>query len=140
MVPDIGHITADHSPVTVYTMAEAADLEGTPHVLLPVTTAVHAAFQLMNASITPHAMTPTGKVAPHTILAISPACATQAIPWTRTSLTPAAPTMLHKSLSPGKSSNTQDPQPSIDLTAPKLSPFSILLQTLHQNQTVTLIL
>ena len=41
MVPDIGNISAGHSPTPIYTMTEAATLEGTPHTLLPATTAAH---------------------------------------------------------------------------------------------------
>ena len=53
MVPDIGDITADHSPTPIYTMTEAEALEGTPHTLLPATTAAYIVLQLMNAPVFP---------------------------------------------------------------------------------------
>ena len=65
----------------------------------------------MGALITPHTVIPSGKVALHPTLATSPMGMTHATPWTRAGLIPAAPNLQHKNLSPGKSSNTQDPQP-----------------------------
>ena len=102
MVPDIGDITADHSPAPIYTTTEAATLEGTPHALLPATAAACAALQLMDAPITPHAMIPTSIVEPHPTLAIFPTGTNHTTPQTRASLTPAAPTTQHKFPSPGR--------------------------------------
>ena len=42
MVPDLGDITADHSPSPIYMVTNAAALEGTPHTLLPATAAYHS--------------------------------------------------------------------------------------------------
>ena len=67
MVPDVGDITADHSPTPVHTMTEATTLEGTPHTLLPATTATHTTLQPMEAST----VITTGIVVPHPILTIS---------------------------------------------------------------------
>ena len=131
MVPDIGDITADHSPHPVHTMTEAAALEGTSCTLLPATATACAAFQSMDAPITPCAMLPTGIVTPHARLTISLTGTTHATPWTRAGLTPATPTMPHKDLRPGESSNDQDLQPPINPTTPKLSPSRILLQIFH---------
>ena len=41
MAPDIGDISAGHSPAPIPTVTEAAVLEGTPHILLPATAAAH---------------------------------------------------------------------------------------------------
>ena len=46
MVPYIGDITADHSPIPIHTMTEAAALEGTPCTLLSVTAAANATLHL----------------------------------------------------------------------------------------------
>ena len=100
MVPDIRGITADHSPAPIHTTREAATLEGTMHALLPATAAAHIALQPMDKPITPCAMIPTGIVTPHPTLTISPAGATLTTPWTRASLTPGAPAMQYKILSP----------------------------------------
>ena len=94
----------------------------------------------MDTPITPNAVIPTGIVAPHPALTISPTGATHATPWTGASLTLAIPTTPHKDLNPGKSNNAQDPEPPINPTAPKLSQSRILLQTLLQILTVTLII
>ena len=51
MVPDIGEITADHSPGPILNVTEAADLEGTPHALLPATTSTCAAPQPIGAPL-----------------------------------------------------------------------------------------
>ena len=83
-------------------MTEAAALEGTPYALLPATTAACAALQLIDASITPHIIMPTGIVAPQPALTISPAGTIHATPQTTSSLPPAAPTMQHRILSPGR--------------------------------------
>ena len=139
MVQDKGDITTDHSPVPIHTTTKAA-LEGTPHTLLPATTAAHATLQPMDAVTTPHAMITTGTVAPHALLTISPTGATHTTWWTEATLTPAAPTTQHKILSPGRQSNAQGPQPPINPTTPKLSPSRILLQTPHQILAVMLIL
>ena len=140
MALDTGDISAEHSPTLIPTVTEAAVLEGTPHVLLPATAATHATPQPMDGPITPHAVIPSGIVALHPTLTTSPVGATLANPWTRASLTPAAPTTQHKDFSPGKSSNVQDPQPPINPTAPKMAPSRIPLQTPYQILTVTLIL
>ena len=100
MVPQIGDITADHSPTPILTMTEAAALKGTPHALLPATTVVHATLQAMDTPITPFAMIPTDIVAPYFTLIISPKDTTHTTPWTGASLAPAAPTTQHKILSP----------------------------------------
>ena len=73
-------ITADHSPAPIHTMIEATALEGTPHSLLPATTAAHTTLQLMDAPIIPHAMITTGIAAPHPSLTISPTGTTHATP------------------------------------------------------------
>ena len=52
-------------------MTEAATLEGTPHALLPATTAACSTLQSMGAPITPHAMIPAGIITPHPTLTIS---------------------------------------------------------------------
>ena len=140
MVPDIGDISAGHSPAAIPTVTEAAVLEGTLHTPLPATAALSATLQLMNAAITPHAMTPTGTVTPHPRLATSPTDITHATPQTGAGLTTATPTAQHKNLIPEKSNKTQDPQPLINPTVQRLSPSRIPLQFLHQIQTVTLIL
>ena len=44
MIPDMGGISAGHSPTPIPTMTEAAVLEGIPHTLLPATAAVDTAF------------------------------------------------------------------------------------------------
>ena len=111
-------------------------MEDTPHTLLPATAAACTTHLLMDAPT----MITTGIVTPHSALAISPAGATHATQWIRAALTPAVPTTQHKNLSPGRLSNAQDLQPPINPTTPKLSPLRILLQTLHQILTVTLIL
>ena len=139
-VPNIGDSTTDHSPTPVHTIKEAAALEGTPHALLSATVAAHAFLQLIDAPIIPHAMITTGIIAPHPAPNISPAGTTHTTQWTGASLAPATPAIPHKDLSPEKSSNAQDPQPLINPNIPKLSPSRILLQTLHQIMTVTLIL
>ena len=72
MVPDIGDITADHSPSPVHPVTKAAALEGTPHTLLPATAAAHTTLQSMDPLVTLHAMIMTGTVTPHPALAISP--------------------------------------------------------------------
>ena len=56
MGPDIGDITADHSPASIHIRTEAATLEGTPCTLLPATAAAHAALQPTDTPIIPHAM------------------------------------------------------------------------------------
>ena len=122
MALDIGDISAGHSPVLIPTESAAACV--TPHV--------------MDGPITPHTLLPTGKVTLHPTLTTSPVGATHATPQTGASLAPAAPSTQHKDLSPGKSSNAQDPKPPINPTAPKLSPSRIPLQTLHQIMTVIL--
>ena len=119
MVPGIRDITTDHSPTTINPMTEAAALEGTPHTLPLATTAAHATLQLMDTPITPHAAIPTGIVTSHPTLTISPTGATCTTPQTGADLAPATPTMRHKDLSSGKSSNAQDPQPPINPTTPK---------------------
>ena len=60
LVSDIGDIIADHSPAPVHTVVEVAALEGTPHTLLPATTAAHTVLQSVDAPLTPHAFIPIG--------------------------------------------------------------------------------
>ena len=55
---DKGDISAGHSPTHIPTTTEAATLEGTPHALLPATTAACAALQLMDAPISPTTVIP----------------------------------------------------------------------------------
>ena len=92
MIPDI---TADHRPAPIHTATEATNLEGTPYAFPPATTAAQATLQLMD---TPTMIT-TCIVTPHPIFTISPADTT---PQTKAALAPAAPTMQHKILSPGR--------------------------------------
>ena len=108
MVPDIRDITADHSPSPIHTMTEAAALEGTPHTLFLATAAAHVGLQLMDVPVTSHIVVPTGKVALHPKLTISP---TGTAPCTGAILTPATSTTPHKDLSQGMSRNAQDHQP-----------------------------
>ena len=42
IVPDIGDISAGHSPAPIPTVTEAVVLEGTPYTPLQATTAAHA--------------------------------------------------------------------------------------------------
>ena len=86
----------------IHTVAEAAALEGTPHALLPATTAAHTALQPMDAPITPHTKIQTGIVTPYPTLPISPADATHTTPLTGADLTPVVPTMQYSILSPGR--------------------------------------
>ena len=110
MAPDIGDISAGHSPTHIPTMTEAAVLEGTPYALLAIA-AAHAAPQLMNVPITPHAVISTGIAILHPALFTSPVGATHATLWIRASLTSATSSTQHKDVSPEKSCNAQDPQP-----------------------------
>ena len=98
MVTDIGEITADHSPTPICTTTEAATLEGTPHALLPATITACTTLQLRDAL----AVITTDIVAPHHAFAISPTGVTHTTPQTEATLTPVAPTMQHKILSPGR--------------------------------------
>ena len=102
MVPDIGDITADHSPTPILAVTEAAALERTLHALLTATTATHAAPHLLDAPIIPCVMILTGIVTPHPTLTIPLASATHATPWTEGTLAPAAPATQHKILSPAR--------------------------------------
>ena len=102
MVPDIGDISAGHSPATVPISTKAAALEGTPHAPLPSITAACTALWSMVGHITTCAMTPTGIVAPHPTLATSPTDITHATPQTEASLTSATPTKWHRNLSSEK--------------------------------------
>ena len=120
MAPSMGDISAGHIPGPCPTTTEAAVLEGTPCTPLPATAAACATPQLMDASITPCAVIPTGIVVPHPTLATSPAGATHATLHTRASLSSAHPTKQHKDLSPAKSNNASDPQHPINSTAPRL--------------------
>ena len=72
MVQDIGEITEDDSPTPIYTVTEAAALEGTPCPFLPATAAAYATLQLMDAPITHCALIPTDIVTPHPTLTTSP--------------------------------------------------------------------
>ena len=94
MVPDIGDITAV--------------LEGTPHTLLPATTAGHTTLQPKDTSITPYTkVTPLPKL--NTSL-------TGATPWTGASLTPATPTTQHKDLSQSNAQNSTPNKPNCPQT------------------------
>ena len=128
MFPDIGDISADHSPAAIPTVTEAAVLKGTPCTLLPATAADHIALQLRDAPVTPYAVIPTGIVAPHPTLIMSPADVTHATLQNGASLVPATPKQHPRCSTP------------IGPTIQKLSPCRIPLQILHQIQTVTLIL
>ena len=110
MVPDMGDISAGHSPAANPTVIEAAILEGTPHAPLPATAAALPAPEQMYTPITIHAMTPTGIVTPHPTLATSPTYITHATPQTTASLAPATPTKQHRNLRQEKPKNAQDPQ------------------------------
>ena len=116
MVPDIGYISAGHSPATVPTMTEAAVLEGTPHIPLPATTAANATLWMIDDLITTCAVKTTGIAAPHPALATSPAGITHTTPQTRTSLTQATPTIQHRNFRPEMPNNAQDLQHPINLT------------------------
>ena len=61
-------------------MTEVAVLEGTPHAPLLNTAAGHTAIQPTDASITTHALSPTGIVTPHPVLTTSPADITHTTP------------------------------------------------------------
>ena len=76
MVPDIGDISAGHSPAPIPTMTEAAVLEGTPHAPLQATTAACSTLEPMNA----HAMKPPGIVTTHPALTTSPTGSTHTTP------------------------------------------------------------
>ena len=102
MLLDKGDITADHSPAPIYTVPEAAALESTSHVHFILTTAAHTTLQLMEDSIIPCTVIPTGIVASHLTLTITPTDATHITPQTEASLSPVAPTMQHKVLSQGR--------------------------------------
>ena len=85
-----------------HTATEAAALEGTPHTLLPATAAGCATPQLIDTSITPCTVIPTGIVSPHPALTISSTGATHTTLWTGAALASAASTMQNKILSPGR--------------------------------------
>ena len=140
MAPDIGDISAGHSPTPVPTLIEAAVLEDIHHAPLSATTAAHTTLLPMDSPITPHTLIPTGIVMPYPTFTTSPADTTHTTPQTRASLTPATPTAQYKDLSPEMSSNAPDPQHPINPTAPRLSPSRIPLQILHQIMIVTLII
>ena len=112
MALDIRDISRGHNPTLIPIVTEAAVLEGTPHTLLQATTAAHAAPQPMDAPITPHAMIPTGIVTLHPTLTTSPVGTTHATPWTGASFSPATFTSHHKDLTPERSNNTQDLNPT----------------------------
>ena len=139
MVPGIGDISEDQSPATFLTVTEVAVLEGTPHAPFPAIAAACAALCLMDASITTHAMTPTSIATPHSTIATSSTDITHTTPQTRAGFTPATPTTQQMNLSPEKPNNSQDPQLPINPTVYRLAPSRILIQILHQIQTVTLI-
>ena len=111
MVPDIGDISLDNSPTAIPIVTEGAVLEGTPHALLPATTAAYNILQLMDTSITPCTMRSTGIVTPHPTLTTSPADITHTPPWTRASPAPAPPTTQHRNLSQEKPNSAQDQPP-----------------------------
>ena len=110
MALGIGDISTGHSPTLIPTVTEAAILEGTPHALLPATTVAGATPQPVGTPVTPCTVMPSGIVSLHPALTTSPMGTTHTTPWTGTNLTLAAPATQHKNLSPGKSSNAQDPQ------------------------------
>ena len=132
MVPDMGDVSAGHSPATIPTVTEAAVLQGTPCAPLPATAAAHATLWLMDAPITTLAVTPTGIVAAQPALATSPTDDTNSTPQTGVGPTPATPTAQHRNLSPEKLSNVQDPKPTVNPTIARLSAARIPLQILHQ--------
>ena len=98
MVPDMGDISAGHSPVAIATVTRAAVSEGTHYTPHPATTAAHTTLWLMDVPITIHTVThPTGVVVHHPALATSPTDVTHAtIPQNRAGLTPETPTGLHR--------------------------------------------
>ena len=110
MVPDIGAISAGHTPFTIPITTEAAFLEGTPHVPLPATTAVHTPLQLMDAPITTCAITPTGIVAPHPTLATYPTYVTHTTTQTGNGLI--SSTSHHTAQEPQARKAKQCPRPS----------------------------
>ena len=139
MVPDMGDISAGHSPTAIPTATGTVVSEGThcsPH---PATTTTFAALQLMGAPIATCAMThPTGIVTSHPTLTISPTDVTcPAIPLTGAALAPATPTTLQRKHSQEKPSHFLDLQPPINPTIPRMSPSRIPLEILPQIQTVT---
>ena len=98
MVPDLGDITADHSPTPINTMTEATTLEGTPYSLLPSITAAHATLQPKDAPT----MITTGIVTSHPALVISPAGTTHTTPWTKITHSLQQPPIHHKILGLGR--------------------------------------
>ena len=142
MVPDMGDISAGHSPVTIPILTGEAVSEGTHHTPHPATAATHAALQPMEAPITTHTTThPISIVTSHPTLTTSPMDITHAtIPWTRAPLAPATPIALHRNHSQEKPSQFQDFQLPINPTIPRLSPSWIPLQILPQIQTEILII
>ena len=137
MVPDIGDISAVHSPTTIPTATEAAASEGSSSAPHQATAAACTTLQPMDAPIIIHTMTLTGIVAPHPTLTTSPMGVTHATPQTGASLTPATPTMLHREHSQEQPSYIQDLQPPLDPNVTRQSPSRIPLQILHQIQIVT---
>ena len=142
MVPELRDISANHNPTTIPTVTGAAVSEGTHHTPHPATAVAYATLWLIDAPIAICIMThPTNIVTPHPALNISSRDVTHAtIPQTRASLTPLTPTTLHRKHSQEKPSHTQDLQPPINPTFPRLSSSGIPLQILPQIQTVSLIL
>ena len=140
MAPDIKDISAGHSPAAITTATKAAVSEDTLHIPHPATTATCTTLQPMDAAITTYAVTPTGIVIPHPALTTIPADVSHTTPQTRAGVIPATPTTLYRKHSQEKPSYTQDLQPPINPTIPRLSPSRIPLLILHQIQTVTLIL
>ena len=66
-------------------------LEGAPNAFLPAITVAYTALHLMDVPITFHIVIPTGNVASHSVLTISPKGATHVTPRTRTALLLQAP-------------------------------------------------
>ena len=103
----------------------SSSLRRHPQTLLPATKAAHTTLQSMDAPITHHAMIPTGIVAPHPTLTISPAVAIHA-----TDQSQSLSSNSHHATQgsqPRNIKNAQDPQPPINATAPRLPPSRILL-------------
>ena len=140
VIPYMVDISAGHSLAAIPTTTEVAVSESTPCTPHPATTAACNNLWLMDAPITTHAVTPTGIVTLHPAPAIFPTDVIYTSPQTRSSLSPASPTTLHRNLSQEKPSNIQDLQPPINPIIPRLSPSRIPLQILYQIQTATLIL
>ena len=120
-IPDMGDISAGHSPAVIPTMTEAAVSEGTPHALHSATVAAHAALKLMDTTITTCTMTPTGIVTSHPVTCHFScrchSCHSTDLSWSCSSNS----TTMHRKHSQEKPSNAQDLQPPINPTVPRLT-------------------